>query len=71
MAELRLTLGGMHCASCAMLIEDELEELDGVHMASASYPRQRAEVSFDDRRIGSAAILETVGRLGYEARVAD
>lgn len=71
MAELRLTLGGMHCASCAMLIEDELEELDGVHKASASYPRQRADISFDDTRIGAAAILETVGRLGYEARVAD
>ncbi len=30
MAELRLNVDGMHCASCAMLIEEELEELDGV-----------------------------------------
>ncbi|MGI8973388.1 MAG: heavy-metal-associated domain-containing protein [Gaiella sp.] len=71
MTELRLKLEGMHCASCALLIEEELEGLDGVEKASASYLRQRAEVSFDAAQVGVAAILETIGELGYEARVAE
>lgn len=71
MVELRLKVEGMHCASCALLIEEELEELDGVAEAKASYPRQRAEVVFDQERVGVPAILETVGGLGYRASVAD
>lgn len=70
-AELRLRIEGMHCASCAMLIEEELEELDGVDEAKASYPRQQAKVVFDHARVGVPAILETIGELGYRARVAD
>lgn len=69
MREIRLKLEGMHCPSCAMMIEEELEEFDGVEKVSASYSRQRADVSFDDAHVGVAAILETIGELGYKATV--
>ena len=71
MAELRLKLEGMHCASCALLIEEELEELDGVDEAQASYPRQRALVRFDESRVEAPAILGTIAELGYRASVAE
>lgn len=71
MAELRLSLDGMHCASCAMSIEEELEELDGVVEAKASYPRRQAKVVFDEARVDLAAILTTIGDLGYRGRVAE
>ncbi len=69
MPELRLKVDGMHCASCAMLIEEELEELDGVAEVKASYPRQQAKVVFDEARIGLPAILKTIGDLGYRGSV--
>lgn len=71
MPELRLKVDGMHCASCAMLIEEELEELDGVSEAKASYPRQQATVIFDEARIGVPAILKTIGDLGYRGSAAE
>ena len=71
MTELRVKVEGMHCASCALLIEEELEELDGVAEAQASYPRQQAHVRFDQDRVGVTAILERIGELGYRASVAD
>lgn len=71
MPELRLKVDGMHCASCALLIEEELEELDGVAEVKASYPRQQAKVVFDEARIDLLAILKTIGDLGYRGSVGD
>ena len=70
MNELQLKVDGMHCASCALLIEEELEELDGVAEAKASFRRQRARVVLDDARV-VPAILEKIGELGYRARVVE
>ncbi len=70
MAELQLKVDGMHCASCALLIEEELEELDGVTEATASFRRQRARVVLDDARV-VPAILEKIDELGYRARVVE
>jgi copper chaperone CopZ len=71
MAELRVKVEGMHCASCALLIEEELEELEGVEEAEVSYPRQRARVRFDERRVEAPALLGTIAELGYRASVAE
>lgn len=70
MTELQLKVDGMHCASCALLIEEELEELDGVTEAKASFRRQRAWVVLDDARV-VPAILEKIGELGYRASVVE
>lgn len=68
MPELHLKVDGMHCASCAMLIEDELEELEGVVEAKASFRKQQAQVVVDDpSRVPT--ILETIAGLGYRASV--
>ena len=71
MRELRLELEGMHCPSCAMLIEEEVEQLEGVGEVKASYPRQQAKLVFDDTKLAVRAIVETIGALGYHATVAE
>lgn len=63
----QLKIQGMHCASCAMLIDDELEELAGVKTASSSYARQKTEVEFDESRVGIGTIIAKVAELGYSA----
>jgi copper chaperone CopZ len=65
-----LEIDGMHCASCALLIDEELEELAGVAEAKTSYARQRTAVVFDATQVGLPALLETIAALGYAAHAA-
>ena len=62
----RLAIKGMHCASCAMNIDEELEELDGVQKSKTSYRKQTTEVSFDESRTGLDDIDRVINGLGYE-----
>lgn len=56
-------LSGMHCVSCSLLIEGELEDI-GVS-AKVNYANQTADVAFDDAHISFAKIKETIEKLGY------
>lgn len=60
-------VSGMHCPSCAMLIEGELE--DAGMKATCSYVKQTLEVEFDGQPPGEARVKEVVGNAGY--RVVD
>jgi copper chaperone CopZ len=62
-----LRIDGMHCASCALLIDEELEELAGVAEAKTSYARERTEVVFDETQVALPALLEAIVALGYRA----
>lgn len=66
----RLKVQGMHCASCAMLIDDELEELNGVTKAQTSYAAQKTEIEYDESQLDPEAIIATIAALGYEAKPA-
>lgn len=58
-------LKGMHCTSCAMIIEGELEDI-GVQ-ASCSYAKELVDVSFDETKLSESAIVETIRKAGYQA----
>ena len=58
---------GMHCTSCALEIDESLEELEGVKSSRTSYHKQRIEVEFDDSRIDISVIERVIGELGYQA----
>ncbi len=66
MTKQRLAIKGMHCGSCAMNIDEELEELGGVEEAKTSYRKQSTEVVFDETRINLEVIQNAIRRLGYE-----
>ena len=54
---------GMHCASCAMVIESDLED-EGVK-AACSYVKQSLSVEYDPAKIQEAKIEEVVKKAGY------
>lgn len=54
----------MHCVSCSMLIEGELEDI-GVQ-AKANYAKQLVEVMFDSKKVAEKAIVQVIERLGYQ-----
>jgi copper chaperone CopZ len=60
----KLKLTGMHCVSCSMLIEGELEDM-GVD-AKANYAKQLVEVTFDPNKIKEEAIVGAIKKLGYQ-----
>lgn len=53
----------MHCTSCAMLIEGELEDI-GVQ-ACCNYARQTVDVEFDEGKVTDTAIQQAVVKAGY------
>ena len=58
---------GMHCTSCAMNIDFDLEDLDGIKKAKTSYAKQETEVEFDETKIDSDALIKQIKKTGYTA----
>ncbi len=58
-------ISGMHCASCAMSIDGELEDM-GVE-SKTSYAKSETEVTFDESKISIESIIGAIRKLGYEA----
>lgn len=54
---------GIHCMSCALMIESNLEDA-GVK-ARCHYAKQTLEVEFDEKKIKEKKITAVVSRAGY------
>lgn len=63
MTKKHFTVTNMHCASCAMVIEGELEDA-GVK-ASCSYAKQTLKVEFDENKTTEETIHAVVKKAGY------
>lgn len=57
---------GMHCTSCCMLIDGDLEETKGVFSAKTHYAKQITEVIYNDEEIAIEEIMKVVRKTGYE-----
>lgn len=68
--KVKLKINGMHCTSCAMLIDGDLEDLEGVKSASTNYYKQECEVEIIAEKLEISKIIETVKKTGYQAEVA-
>jgi len=66
-AESSLRIGGMHCAACAVTIEQVLNQLPGVLDARVSAAAQCATVRWDAGLTRPSAFVRAVEAAGYEA----
>lgn len=57
----------MHCTSCAMNIDGELEDTDGVKNSNTNYAKQHTEVEFDEEKLDETQIIEIIKKVGYKA----
>ncbi len=71
MTKKKFKIDGMHCTSCALSIDEELEEVSGVQRAKTSYARQISEVDFDERQVNEIVILQAIANAGYKAVATD
>jgi copper chaperone len=58
---------GMHCQSCAMLIDMSVGDLDGVSAVKSDYAAGTTEVTFDDAKMGVDRIVDEIAKAGYGA----
>ncbi len=63
----KFKITGMHCSSCAMTIDMDLEDLEGVNSSSTSYAKAETEVEFDFSKVTDSLIVETIRKSGYTA----
>lgn len=66
----RLAIYGMHCSSCAMLIEKQLVKVPGVGKANVNFSAEKALVTADTS-VSTTALLEAVEKAGYHAEALD
>jgi P-type Cu2+ transporter len=59
----------MHCAACAVLIEDALKTTPGVTRARVHYATQRARLNYDPSQISVEQLLHRIEQLGYAADI--
>lgn len=62
-----LQISGMHCASCALLIERELRKTPGVREAQVSFASEKAWVVFDPNAVSVPDLVQVVKGAGYGA----
>src|SRR3989344_4192469 len=56
---------GMHCASCAGIIEKAFKKTEGVVSAEVNYGTETAKVSFDETKTSPENLSQQIEKLGY------
>ncbi len=56
---------GMHCSSCSINIDGELEDTPGVFEANSNFARAVSTVRYDPEKISIEDIVTTIKKLGY------
>jgi len=70
MKKIKLKIEGMHCTSCAMSIDGDLEDyVKGVKSANTSYAKQECEVELSDEKISPEKIIDQIKKTGYQAQI--
>ncbi len=65
MKKLKLTIEGMHCASCASNIERSLKKVKGVKEVSVSVMTKKGFVEIEDK-VKEEDLKNAVSRAGYK-----
>lgn len=66
-----LNIYGMHCASCAGLIERALKKMSGIKEAHVNYGSEKAHIIYDVGLVTLLQIQEVVKKAGYRAEMID
>lgn len=67
LSKLEIKIDNMHCTSCAMNIDAELEELNGVEESSTSYRKSMSVVKYRQDVVSPEQIVDAISKLGYRA----
>jgi len=57
---------GMHCASCASIIEKTLSDTKGVNSIAVNYGTEQANIEYDEGKINENQLNSQINKYGYE-----
>ncbi|MDH6539938.1 heavy metal-associated domain-containing protein [Streptomyces sp. SPB4] len=63
---MEFAVGGMHCGSCGLLIDDEVEELPGVSTSATDVRKERTVVHLA-AAVPAERIVAAIAEAGYTA----
>ncbi len=62
---------GMHCASCAGIIEKTLGKSEGVESVEVNYGTEKAKITFDSSRTSAEQLSGKIEKLGYSLVISE
>ncbi|MFZ2167345.1 MAG: heavy metal translocating P-type ATPase [Minisyncoccia bacterium] len=65
MASHTFPIRGMHCASCATIIEKALKKTEGVESAEVNFGTETVKVAFDETKTNHESLSKKIEPLGY------
>ncbi|CBG39886.1 heavy metal translocating P-type ATPase [Helicobacter mustelae] len=66
-----LVLEGIHCLACTWLIEQSLQNQNGIHTLSLNYTNNKLKITYNPEEITLKEIIKIIQILGYDAKVYD
>lgn len=66
-----LSLFGMHCSSCANIIERSLKKVPGVKQANVNFSAEKASIVFDESSANTKMLIDAIAKAGYKAEEVD
>ena len=64
-----LKITGMHCVSCTINIDGELEDTKGVKEANTNFIKAQTVVTYDETQLSDKEIVKIIKDLGYDAQI--
>ena len=67
----QFNITGMHCASCAGLIERSLKKVPGIKEANVNFAIEKARILYDPDLVTAEQLINAVKKAGYQADLMD
>lgn len=67
--QISLVVGGMHCVSCAKIIEKKLQKVSGVKNANVNFTAEKARIVYDGSKAKTDDLIAAIVSAGYKATV--
>ncbi len=68
MEKITLNISGMHCASCAVNIENALKKVTGVLRAQVNFAVEKAYIEFEATKLNTQDLIVAIEQAGYKAQ---
>ena len=69
MMKQELSIKGMSCNHCGERVEEAVHSLDGVKKIKVNLKKENGIVKYDEEKIQSEKICQTINALGYQSEV--
>ncbi|MDO8585174.1 MAG: heavy metal translocating P-type ATPase [bacterium] len=65
------SIKGMHCASCVLVLERSLKQVEGVMQATVNLATEKATVTYDPEKVTDKKLSSAVSNVGYQALITE